>query len=68
MATTAGVILKINNVSGAWYFDGSGPLRFIPSGHGMGTWLQSIGWPLEYMVQATLDELLENFGEGDAFV
>ena len=62
-----GSILKVSGQAGAWYWAGHGELRFIPAGQGMGTFLQSLGWPQFTIAQAALDEMVENFGRGADF-
>lgn len=67
MATTSGVILKIPGQSGAWWWAGHGEIRFIPSGQGMGTFCQGLGWPQVNTDQTAIDELIDNFGQGADF-
>lgn len=68
MAFGGGCIFKVTGASGdAWFWDGGGPLRHIPSGQGIGSFLQGLGWSLFTISQAALDEMVENFGEGPEF-
>lgn len=67
MAHGGGCVFQVQGTSGGWFWDGSGPLRRIPAQHGMIGFLNGIGWPTFLIDQTALNELVENFGQGDTF-
>ena len=62
-----GCVFQVQGVGGGWFWDGSGPLRHIPAQHGMIGFLNGIGWPTHLITQTALNEMVQNFGQGDPF-